>query len=370
MIVLISTIILLTIDLYILVIGLFTVGWFRQKEQITNVETRPINSFSVIIPFKNELKNLPHLLGDLLKLNYPKSLFEIILIDDDSIDKSVLMVNNFISENGLSWKSISSSGGKKKALEIGVENAVNKYIITLDADCRIPPMLIKAYDEALQIKATKMIAGPVTFYSDDSLWGQLLELEFISLIGSGAGSINIGKPIMLNAANMLFERELALEANSVVYQSKIASGDDIFLMHYLLEHYDANELQFLKSKLAIVRTAAPKNIKEWVKQRLRWTAKARNYKINFTSITAIIILTFNMVFMASFFLVFLPKYANIFFYIYIAKTLIDLPILYSTAKFLGQTNRLILMPLLQIFYPFYIAIIGVLGLFSKEGWRK
>lgn len=365
-----NIILVVIIALYILVIGGFSIGWYKQNEKFENNKSKDENSFSIIIPFKNEELYLKLLLEDLTQLNYSNQLYEIILIDDSSIDNSSKIVKNFIHENKLDWKIIPSVGGKKSALEKGIKEAFGKYIITFDADCRIPSGILKAYNQQLQEKSSKMIAGPVTFYSNNSFWGQILELEFISLIGSGAGSVNIKMPIMLNAANLLFERELAIEAKSDVYHTETSSGDDIFLMHYLVKKYGAREIHFLKNKAAIVRTEAPKNIKEWTKQRIRWTAKSRNYNINFTSITAAIILSFNILFLISYFFIFNAEYANLIFYIFIIKTLIDFPLIYATAKFLGQKNRVILMPILQISYPFYIIIIGFAGLLSKEGWRE
>ncbi len=360
--------VLIIIDSYLLVIVAFSVGWFRQKEYSV-VDIENVNQFSIIIPFKNEEKYLYSLLNDILLINYKKTFFEFIFIDDDSTDSSNMIVSNFIKDNNLSWKLLESKGGKKKALEYGIISAKNKYIISLDADSRILPNILKAYDEALQRKACKMIAGPVVFGGDNSFLNQLMQLEFISLVGSGAGSIGIQKPVMLNAANLLFERSLAMEAREEVYKNDIASGDDIFLMHYLLKHYGTGELQFLKSKDAIVQTAAPENIGAWFRQRLRWTAKARNYSINYTSITAVIVLAFNLLFLASYIVLLSSGYVNLFVYVFVSKTIIDLPLIYSTANFLGQKDRLILMPLLQLVYPFYIVIIGILGLFSKEGWR-
>jgi cellulose synthase/poly-beta-1,6-N-acetylglucosamine synthase-like glycosyltransferase len=367
--IIISIIILISIDLYIILIIALSLGWFRLKETSVDPNIQNFNTFSIVIPFKNEEKNLKFLLSDLYQLNYSPSFYEIILVDDNSEDNSFEIVNKFIEFHELPWLIISSKGGKKKALEKAVDIAQSKYIISFDADCRIPFNILKAYNTALNKRKTKMISGPVTFYSDNKLWGKLLELEFISLIGSGAGSIGINKPIMLNAANLLFEKTLAIEAKKEIYNGSIESGDDIFLMHYTIEYYGAKEIQFLKNEDAIVRTPAPKNFKELVKQRIRWTAKARYYKINFTSISAIIILLFNLVFMVSFSFIFIAELRPIFLFIYLVKTLIDFPLLYSTSKFLKQEKRIILLPLLQVIYPFYIVIIAFAGLFSKEGWK-
>ena len=54
-----------------------------------------MNFFSVIIPVYNQEKNIEELIKSLLNQNYPKSLFEIIAVDNGSIDKSKFIINKF-----------------------------------------------------------------------------------------------------------------------------------------------------------------------------------------------------------------------------------------------------------------------------------
>ncbi|HOH47560.1 MAG TPA: glycosyltransferase, partial [Candidatus Cloacimonadota bacterium] len=45
-----------------------------------------LQSISVIIAARNEAENLPRLLGSLAALDYPRDLFEIVLVSDHSTD--------------------------------------------------------------------------------------------------------------------------------------------------------------------------------------------------------------------------------------------------------------------------------------------
>ena len=58
-----------------------------------------VTKFSIVIPFRNEAENLNNLLKSLYKLNYPKHLFEIICVDDDSSVDSVKIITNFKTNN-------------------------------------------------------------------------------------------------------------------------------------------------------------------------------------------------------------------------------------------------------------------------------
>ena len=56
------------------------------------------------------------------------------------------------------------------------------------------------------------------------------ELEFLSLIGSGAGAIGIENPIFCNGANMAYRKDVFLETNNFNNDNTV-SGDDVFLLH-------------------------------------------------------------------------------------------------------------------------------------------
>src|SRR5690606_5636061 len=77
---------------YVLLIGCLIFGF--NKVKIFKLEkTISKTTFSVIVPFRNEAENLPVLLESISKLNYPKHLYDIIFVDDDSEDESVDIIN-------------------------------------------------------------------------------------------------------------------------------------------------------------------------------------------------------------------------------------------------------------------------------------
>jgi len=65
-----------------LILGYDKVKWFKRTD------AEPKTAFSIIVPFRNEEKNLPKLLESFSKLNYPYKLIEIVMVDDFSTDSS------------------------------------------------------------------------------------------------------------------------------------------------------------------------------------------------------------------------------------------------------------------------------------------
>ena len=72
---------------YFLLITAFIIG-FGKVETVKNENFEPKNTFSIIVPFRNEAQNLPACIASLKKLDYPKELLEIIFVNDHSTDAS------------------------------------------------------------------------------------------------------------------------------------------------------------------------------------------------------------------------------------------------------------------------------------------
>lgn len=86
---------------------------------------------SVIIPAKNEAKCINKCLDSLVNINYPKNKYEIIVVDNNSTDKTFEIVNSYKN-----IKILSMSTGTIGALRnYGAKNSKGEIIAFLDADC-------------------------------------------------------------------------------------------------------------------------------------------------------------------------------------------------------------------------------------------
>src|SRR5690606_27201900 len=81
--------------LYVLLIGSLIRG-FNKVPFFKPTETTPKTTFTVIVPFRNEAENLPTLLKSIQDLKYPINLFEVILVDDESNDNSVKIIEKVL----------------------------------------------------------------------------------------------------------------------------------------------------------------------------------------------------------------------------------------------------------------------------------
>ena len=90
---------------------------------------------SVIIPFYNAEKHLEKCVQNILNQTFKKN-FEVIMIDDASLDNSYKIAQKFVNEKFLLFK-LNLNSGPSAARNIGLKNARGDYIYFLDVDDRI-----------------------------------------------------------------------------------------------------------------------------------------------------------------------------------------------------------------------------------------
>ncbi len=365
---LIEYIIFLISIVYLILILLFTIGW-RKLHAPSETKAKEAVPVSIVIACRNEEENISALFDSMLNQGYPKNQTEIIIVDDHSSDNSINIIEKYTAIYSFItlFKLPDNKTGKKEAIRLGISNSISDLIITTDADCTAEPDWLKTMLNYYIKHQPKMLCGPVTFKNSKSLFSKLQNLEFLSLIGSGAGAIGIHKPIMNNGANLLFEKTLYESCNT---KNEFASGDDMFMLLHA-KSIDKRSIHFVKSKKAIVYTNPAQTFREFINQRARWTSKSKAYRDFDIVFTALIVTFINLLLVSSFvFGLFTPEFLKITLIVFLIKSFADLLILIPTIKFFKQTYLILLFPVLQLIYPFYIVITAFLGLTGKFVWKS
>jgi len=141
------------------------------------------HGFTIIIPFRNEAENISALAKSLQQINYPKTHFEIIFINDASTDNSVPLLTEFIIKNQ-HWKLLDnrrkSNSPKKDAIETAINQAKYNWIITTDADCEVPKKWLQTFSDFInKNEPVKMIAAPVTYKVNNRFLHQFQLVQFV-----------------------------------------------------------------------------------------------------------------------------------------------------------------------------------------------
>jgi len=158
---------------YLFLLGFLIYGYQKIPENTLKDCRNPTTRFSIIIPFRNESKSLPELLQTMVHLNYPEHLFEIIFVDDASEDVSAKMITTALFKGEISFKIIpnnrKSASPKKDAITTGISISKYDWILTTDADCKLPKNWLLAFDGYIRKNKPSMLAGPVRYFTGSGL---------------------------------------------------------------------------------------------------------------------------------------------------------------------------------------------------------
>lgn len=359
------------------VLILFYYTWFKRSQYFNPVETfSSKNCFSIIIPARDEEASIEKCVVSVLQNNYPKNLYEVIVVDDFSCDNTSRIVKKlqqqFANLKLIELKkfiAVKLNSYKKKAIETAIAHSSYEWIVTTDADCKVGSQWLKLFDHFIQIYEPVFIAAPVKFHTNNSFLSIFQCLDFLSLQGITAASVSAGFHSMCNGANLAYKKEAFYTVNGFKGVDNIASGDDMFLMHKILQQFP-NKTSYLFSRDAIVSTPPMPDLKSFINQRIRWASKATSYSDKKIFLVLLLVYFFN------FCLLVLPIIAvfhrQLFFYWFIllfVKTGCELIFMIPVAKFFNQEKLLWLFPVMQPFHIVYTVGSGWLGKFGKYEWK-
>lgn len=361
------------IIIYAAFIGFISYG-FKKVPYFETAGLAPKTNFSIIVPFRNEAQNLPELLHSFSQLDYPRNQFEILFINDASEDNSVEIIKEFpvLTFNHRIIDNLRTTDSPKKdAISTAINLIDNEWILTTDADCFVNQNWLKTLDNYIQIHNPEMVAGAVSFLSDDSFLAQFQQMDMMSLQGATVGSFGVGKPFMCNGANLAYTKKLFENLNGFDGNSKIASGDDVFLLQKAVadKTIGSEKVHYLKSDDAVVLTKSLDDWKAVFNQRARWASKTSSYKNNFGKILAVAVFTGNLAIALSFFLTFFNVVSFWNWYLLFAiKILVDFTILYQTGRFL-KPRAVKFFLLINLCYPFFSTAVAIYSLFGNYEWK-
>jgi glycosyltransferase involved in cell wall biosynthesis len=172
---------------------------------------------SVLIPTKNEEDYILDCLESFINQSYPKNLYEIIVIDDHSNDKTNIRAESLSSRHKETDVSLIKNQGKGvgEAYKTGLKFARGEIILRATAHIVAPTDVVYALVTSL-MKLDKTYAGTtcnLQVCSKDSALSQVMVAFMTSLGGYGtshysknkAGEIETGKAIMALRASVFLE---------------------------------------------------------------------------------------------------------------------------------------------------------------------
>jgi cellulose synthase/poly-beta-1,6-N-acetylglucosamine synthase-like glycosyltransferase len=349
-------------------------GWMELKE----FDAEGIGGdarISVVVPARNEERNLPLLLQALKEQSYSAELFEVVVVDDFSGDRTADVVREFMLRYQEFRLRLISPGGdpvsssKKKAVAAGVATAEEELVVTTDADCIPGSRWLQTIAAFYRQKDASFIAGPVQYTYTHGITQVFQALDFMTLQGITAASVGSGFHDMCNGANLAYTRSAFAEVDGFNGIDHVASGDDMLLM-YKIRKAHPGRVFYLKSRDAIVTTASMTTWKEFVNQRRRWASKTLVYQDWRIKAVLGFVYLFNCFFLPLAVLAFFGEfYIKLLLLVLAGKILAELFFLYPVAKFYRGRSLLLYFIFFQPLHILYTVSVGFLSQLGKYEWK-
>jgi biofilm PGA synthesis N-glycosyltransferase PgaC len=324
---------------------------------------------SVVIAARNEEENIGALLTSLQQQTYPRELFEIIIVDDDSTDATAEKVKLFPGIRLLQSAGSNNRAFKKQAISTGIGEATGELIVTTDADCILPPRWLETISAFYKEKKLAAIAGPVLIETNGGLLEDFQCMDFLTLQGVTGASMQNGSMTMANGANLAYRKEAFEQVGGFAGIDQIASGDDMLLLYKISKAFPG-QVGYLLAPDAIVSTAAMPTLKQFFQQRLRWAGKSLHYddKRIFPILVLVYLLNLGVLslLIAGFFD---HRYWIFFAAAWIMKTIVELPFYLSVASFFNKLRTVPLFFFMQPIHILYTVIVGAASQFGSYEWK-
>lgn len=227
---------------------------------------------TVMVPAHNESIVIRKTMEALLKFDYPKDKYEIIVINDNSSDDSAQVLKNIQVNNPrariivINTDNIVGGKGKSNALNIALSVASGSVIAIYDADNTPEKQALKILVENLMSddKLGAVIGKFRTRNKYASLLTRFVNIETLAYqCMNQAGRYFFFKLCTIPGTNYVIRREL-IDRMGGWDVNALAEDTEISFRLYRMGYY----IKFMP--LAVTWEQEPQKLKQWFKQRTRW----------------------------------------------------------------------------------------------------
>jgi cellulose synthase/poly-beta-1,6-N-acetylglucosamine synthase-like glycosyltransferase len=248
-------------------LSLFLFIYYPRRDSMFSCPKGKPEPVSIVVPCYNEGKTIGTTIESLLKLDYPKEMIEIIIVDDKSKDNSAEVVRQYMKK----YKNVRlivnkrNSGGAAEPTNIGVKAAKYKYIAVTDADSSPQPdALIKMIGFLQEDEKVAAVTCSVLAKSSNNFIQRLQAVEYV-VIAFGRKLLDLIDAVYVTPGPFALYRKKCLIEVGLFDPQNLTQ--DIEIVWRLIAHgYKAR-----MSLSAKVYSETPTKFKAWWKQRIRWS---------------------------------------------------------------------------------------------------
>jgi cellulose synthase/poly-beta-1,6-N-acetylglucosamine synthase-like glycosyltransferase/peptidoglycan/xylan/chitin deacetylase (PgdA/CDA1 family)/spore germination protein YaaH len=229
---------------------------------------------SIIVPAYNEEINAVRTIESLLNQDYPN--MQVVFIDDGSKDSTFATVSNAFKDNPSVKVFSKPNGGKASALNTGIEKAASEFVVCIDADTQLKQdavsQLMKKFNLGESLPngnndegIVGAVAGNVKVGNEVNMITRWQSIEYITSQNFDRRAFDLLNCItVVPGAIGGFRKEAIIKAGGFTTDTLAEDCDLTMRMHRI-------GYQVRNCNDAISYTEAPETMKQFMKQRFRWS---------------------------------------------------------------------------------------------------
>ena len=247
----------------ILILGFFAIKQ-KRKELLNRVITvENPSAVSIIVPAYNEEINAISSLENLLRCDYPY--FDIIFVDDGSSDKTFEIVKAAFDGHPKIKIFTKPNGGKASALNFGISKTTADYVVCIDADTKLLPDAVSELMKNFADPNVGAVSGSVKVGNEINMLTRWQSIEYTTSQNFDRKGFAYPNAItVIPGAIGAFKKQALQDAGGFTTDT-LAEDCDITIRILKAGYIIANEPK------AMAYTEAPETLKQFFKQRFRWT---------------------------------------------------------------------------------------------------
>jgi len=252
------------VGLYMLI--LMIIVYLPHRKEMFNYPKGKPEPVSIVIPCYNEAKSIGKAIENLLNLNYPKQMIEIIVVDDKSTDNSVEIIKQYTKKysNVKLIVNKKNSGGAAEPTNLGIKAAKYNYIAVADADSYPEKdALLKMIGFLQKDPRIGGVTGAVLVKDAQTFIQKLQYIEYV-VISFARKLLDFVDAVYVTPGPFaLYRKEILFKIG--LFDIKNLTQDIEIVWRMMSYGYRAR--MSLDTK---IYTIAPRSFKKWWRQRVRW----------------------------------------------------------------------------------------------------
>lgn len=222
-----------------------------------------IPSVSVIIPAYNEEVNAVRTVKSILSQDYPA--LQVVFVDDGSKDATYTTVRAAFKDVSNVHVYSKPNGGKASALNFGIEQATSDYVVCIDADTQLKTDAVTMLMRKFTNEKVGAVAGNVKVGNEVNMITRWQSIEYVTSQNFDRRAFDLlNCIIVVPGAIGAFRKRAILEAGGFTTDTLAEDCDLTMRLHQ-------KGYKIRNCTEAISYTEAPETMKQFLKQRFRWS---------------------------------------------------------------------------------------------------